>query len=300
MTLISKQHPERRKGGLAGLPDEAIGLLQTALNLCDFGAGLMDADGKILVASHRLIEWLGALSGNKLGKTIWDLIPDAQRDYVRDKIAGVGESQAMSFDSCVLVAGAESLCSLEVRLAATKPQTILAFAFRLNNPHAALPPYSSSDPRTDPLTSLPDRAFVMERLKSLFPRTAKVQPPLALLFIDIDDFKQVNDRFGHLVGDQVLREVAQRLAGCVRSGDHVARFGGDEFVVLVGGIGGRGAQAIMNRIRVAFLEPFALPQGELKLSLSIGAAEPDSQHGAPEDLLRAADQAMYAAKREKP
>ena len=79
-----------------------------------------------------------------------------------------------------------------------------------------------------------------------------------MLFIDVDGFKQVNDAYGHLVGDRVLGEVARRLAGCVRAGDYVARFGGDEFLVLLERIGGRGEIApVVRRIQAAFARPIS-------------------------------------------
>src|SRR5205823_6037589 len=147
---------------------------------------------------------------------------------------------------------------------------------------------AGSGNRTDPLTGLPDRTFLMDRLTALISRAGYTRLQLALLFIDVDDFKQVNDRFGHLIGDQVLREVAQRLGACVRSGDHVARFGGDEFVVLVGGIRGN-VRPVRDRIQAAFTRPFAIPDGELKLSVSIGVAEAGPTLATADELLRAAD-----------
>ncbi|HEY2762033.1 MAG TPA: GGDEF domain-containing protein, partial [Pirellulales bacterium] len=163
---------------------------------------------------------------------------------------------------------------------------------------AALPTPAA---RIDPLTGLPDRDALMNRLRSMLNRTASTGQQFAVLFMDVNGFKQVNDQFGHRVGDQVLQEVARRLAGCVRSNDHLARFGGDEFVVLVNGIGSRsaGARAVVNRICTAFKAPFELPSGEAQLSVSIGVATPGVERTTAEDLLDAADKAMYAAKRGK-
>jgi diguanylate cyclase (GGDEF)-like protein len=153
--------------------------------------------------------------------------------------------------------------------------------------------------RCDPLTGLPDRDALMGRLKSMLDHAAASKQRFAVLFIDVDGFKQVNDRFGHLIGDEVLREVAQRLAACVRSGDHLARFGGDEFVVLVDGIGSSsgGVRAVVNRIRAAFKRSFTLPDAKVQMSVSVGVAEPGAVNATAEDLLRAADRAMYEAKR---
>jgi diguanylate cyclase (GGDEF)-like protein len=152
--------------------------------------------------------------------------------------------------------------------------------------------------RRDPLTGLPDREFLLRRLTTLLRSQRARDKRFAALFIDLNDFKQVNDAHGHLVGDRVLREVARRLSGCVREGDHVVRYGGDEFVVLLEEVAGPAEiEPIIDRIEKALVRPIALPQGECRLSLSVGVAEAAPHHHEPEDVLRDADRAMYAAKR---
>jgi diguanylate cyclase (GGDEF)-like protein len=303
--LLMKEVPdmpgENMNAGIAGLPDGAESLLRTVLNLCDFGICLVNRGGDVLLANQTLTDWLQQSTSDWHGRSIWDFIPAAQRPRVRDRIAAfVGGEAPEASIVCQLEIGKQGIpVEFQIFAAESEPDTILAIAFRRIAPEPAPPILDSNTSRTDPLTGLPDRTFLIERLTSQLGRAGLGMSRLAVLFIDIDDFKQVNDRFGHLVGDQVLREAAQRLAVCVRSGDYVARFGGDEFVVLVGGIGGGAVRPIIDRIRAAFLRPFALPEGELTLSVSIGVSEPDSECTTADDLLRVADQAMYAAKREK-
>jgi diguanylate cyclase (GGDEF)-like protein len=152
--------------------------------------------------------------------------------------------------------------------------------------------------RRDPLTGLPDRAFLMERLSTMLTGERVADRHFAVVFLDLDNFKQVNDEFGHLIGDDVLREAARRIAGCLREGDIVARFGGDEFVALVGGITDpREVEPVVVRIHMALAKPIAIPGGEVALSLSAGMALASEAGGSPEELLAVADRAMYAAKR---
>jgi diguanylate cyclase (GGDEF)-like protein len=154
------------------------------------------------------------------------------------------------------------------------------------------------DTRIDPLTALPDRAFLLSRLSTLLDGERVADREFAVLFIDLDNFKQINDRHGHLVGDYVLREVAARLQGCVRDGDHVTRYGGDEFVVLLERVSATAEiEPVLARARAALSEPFLVSHEPVVLSLSIGVAKSAPHLQSPEDVLNQADREMYAAKR---
>ncbi len=146
----------------------------------------------------------------------------------------------------------------------------------------------------DALTGLANRALFLDRLSAVTASGA----PLAVLFLDLDDFKLVNDGWGHETGDQLLREVADRLRAAVRPGDLVARLGGDEFTVLCEGVAGeREALAIAGRLRAALEEPFGMAGQRRHVRASIGCrVVSESSAGAGEALLRDADVAMYQAK----
>ncbi len=158
----------------------------------------------------------------------------------------------------------------------------------------------------DALTSLPNRAFLLERLANCLERS-KRQPSYlyALLFLDIDNFKLINDSLGHSVGDELLVKMADRLDNCLRGLDTVvrvdrdstARLGGDEFVVLLDGIG-RPSDAVLvaERIQKAISHPFQLRGHEVVVSASIGITLSETKQKPAEDLLRDADTAMYRAK----
>jgi diguanylate cyclase (GGDEF)-like protein/PAS domain S-box-containing protein len=156
----------------------------------------------------------------------------------------------------------------------------------------------------DELTALPNRGTLVERLDALL---ASAQPgQVAVLFIDLDNFKMVNDSLGHRIGDELLREVAQRFRGVMRDGDRLARFGGDEFVMFVDrvAIGGddtpSGAfvdpAAVADRLRRSVMEPVIIDGHELVVTASIGFAVNAGENLTADDLLRDADAAMYRAK----
>lgn len=152
----------------------------------------------------------------------------------------------------------------------------------------------------DALTGLPNRALFLNHLETLVERRKrrKRDTDFAVLFLDIDRFKIINDGLGHLVGDKLLTEVADRLKNCLRADDTVARFGGDEFTILLNEIGSRGyVEVIAQRILSEISRPFTIDGHEIFTSTSIGIAlSDDAQNKKPEEILRDADTAMYRAK----
>ena len=152
----------------------------------------------------------------------------------------------------------------------------------------------------DPLTGLANRALLTDRLERAVQANQRDPKPLALLFIDLDDFKLVNDSLGHQVGDELLVNVARRLTGCFRDNDTVARMGGDEFAILLEE-GVASAVQMAGRVVEAFAHPFTIDGHLLAVRLSVGlagVAEAEAADLSVEVLLKHADLAMYEAKRD--
>ena len=150
----------------------------------------------------------------------------------------------------------------------------------------------------DPLTQLPNRALFHDRMQLALARVRRDEAGLALLYLDLDKFKDVNDTFGHGAGDLLLQKVARRLETCVRAGDTVARFGGDEFVVLLENIGAPEHTApIIEKIRAALRTPFDLAGQKISMYASIGVAQCPLDASDEAQLLARADQEMYRQKK---
>jgi diguanylate cyclase (GGDEF)-like protein len=149
----------------------------------------------------------------------------------------------------------------------------------------------------DALTGLPNRILLLDRLGYALAQSERGDASVAIFFLDLDGFKDVNDRLGHLAGDALLRGIAGRLLAWVRPGDTVSRFGGDEFTVLVREVEGSDvAVRIAERLTEAVRSPLSVEGEEVSLTPSIGIAM-GSGIGRPEELIERADRAMYAAKR---
>ena len=150
----------------------------------------------------------------------------------------------------------------------------------------------------DSLTGLPNRALFLDRLGHAQARAQRAAGRFALLFIDVDDFKLVNDGLGHLVGDRLLAQAGERICGAVRAPDTVARLGGDEFAVLLEDVTGDDAASTAQRVLDALTQPFRLPGGHtVHVGASVGLLAGDGRDApSPEELLRDADVAMYHAK----
>lgn len=149
----------------------------------------------------------------------------------------------------------------------------------------------------DPLTGLPNRAVLMSHLSRVLARLGRQPGTVAVMFVDLDGFKNINDTYGHRVGDNVLKEVARRISVAVRRDDVVTRMGGDEFVVVCDALESSSESAMVSeRVRAALDEPFDSHGRLHQLSASIGVAQTSDPATSGEDLLRRSDLAMYLAK----
>jgi diguanylate cyclase (GGDEF)-like protein/PAS domain S-box-containing protein len=148
----------------------------------------------------------------------------------------------------------------------------------------------------DSLTGLPNRALFGDRLEHAVSRSTRIGNPLAVLFIDLDDFKAVNDTLGHREGDELLRYIAAELAMCVRHSDTVARLGGDEFAVLMEDATVKEALEAADRIQYRLRQPIMVQGSEIVVSASVGVAATNELVAEGAELMRNADIAMYSAK----
>lgn len=152
----------------------------------------------------------------------------------------------------------------------------------------------------DPLTGLINRAALRIGLTHMLAESRRNNSPLAVLYLDLDRFKTINDSLGHAIGDQVLKEAAARLLGCIRDTDFVARLGGDEFLVVAGELNSvSDAAAIARKIIERLTEPMNILEQRLQTGCSIGIAIHPGSVSDPDSLIKQADSAMYAAKQEE-
>jgi diguanylate cyclase (GGDEF)-like protein/PAS domain S-box-containing protein len=150
----------------------------------------------------------------------------------------------------------------------------------------------------DSLTDLPNRALFLDRLEQAARQAARRKEGLAVALLDLDEFRDTNNRFGHVAGDAVLQAVARRTGSCIRAVDTVARIGGDEFGLILTGIGERSAaQAVLEKVLAANAVPVAFEGNLIDVTVSIGAAIYPADARSPEQLRKRADAALYAAKR---
>jgi two-component system, cell cycle response regulator len=150
----------------------------------------------------------------------------------------------------------------------------------------------------DVLTGLSNRGSVMDALRNELSRQVRESKPFGVILVDIDHFKNVNDTYGHLCGDEVLQAVARRMRECVRPYDTIGRYGGEEFLIIAPAAGAAGTLALAERVRsILESKPVVTQAGEVRITASLGAALSTDARGAdPQSLLRLADKALDRAK----
>lgn len=151
--------------------------------------------------------------------------------------------------------------------------------------------------QTDPLTGLRNRLVLWDRLSHALELAGRLKECVGVMLLDLDDFKKLNDQFGHALGDLVLQRVASVLTATVRASDTVCRLGGDEFVILASTTGRDGVDQLAAKIKEALAEPMEIGGLPLRLSVSLGASVFPDDGDAAAALIEKADQAMYRAKR---
>jgi diguanylate cyclase (GGDEF)-like protein/PAS domain S-box-containing protein len=274
--------------------------LCSLVDLSNEGACLVDPQGwRIVYANRQLARCLGFSGDSLVGQNLFELIPKLSAPPMRDQLAELADGlrdEVRLNSHAASEQIADPIGEIRARHVETAHGVLVALV--VGYLASADDHESKRQEGVDPLTGLADRGFILGKLTAIFHGDRQEDQRCAVLFIDVDGFKQVNDIYGHLVGDRVLVEVARRLAESVRVEDHVARFGGDEFLVLLERIGDCDDFApLVRRIQAAFARPIAFPQGEVTLSVSVGAARSGLDGDSPEALIDAADRAMYANKR---
>lgn len=299
-------HLREREKSLEAAVAERTGELQRALEelrlVNDGVASLiarLDLTGRVLYANRRYNEFFGLQPGEAQGRRLEEIAgADAQREYDA-MVPELAEGRSVRIDRQRTARGATVHLDIQVvphRNAAGAVDSAYVLANDITA-HKTVERLLAQQAASDPLTGLPNKRHFGDRLEQALAEARDGNRRLALLFIDLDDFKPVNDRLGHAAGDALLKEVAARLLGCVHGADTVARVGGDEFAVLLERIGASEAgEAVAGRIVAAIEAPFRLAEGEASISCSIGIANYPADGQDASTLTRHADHAMYRAK----
>ena len=283
---------------------EAEERFRSAFELAPIGMGMTGPDGRFLRVNRAFAEMLGYRPGELLDVHVSDVTHPEDRAATKRDIGRLlaGEIRGYQHEKRFLHADGHPLwASVSVSLVSSpdgRPVYMIgqvediterkAIAERLA--HAAI---------HDALTGLPNRTLVVDRLGLALERAARHETSVGVIFLDLDRFKVVNDSLGHAAGDEVLRVLSKRLARAMRASDTVARFGGDEFVVLCDEVADEGSVVeVAERATAAIAAPLCVAGREVFLTASAGIVVSEDGTESPEDLLRDADAAMYRAKDE--
>jgi diguanylate cyclase (GGDEF)-like protein/PAS domain S-box-containing protein len=279
------------------LPDRRFA---EAFHVASTGMLLLDARGAILDANAAAEQLMGIAVVDAVGRDSLHLVHPEDRDLVRTWLGALedGTSAAVGGERRIVGPdGSTTWVQLSLARLPDRPTTYIAHVLDVSErretearlAHQAL---------HDPLTGLPNRALLFDRLAQAIRAAARGGPGVTVLYLDLDDFKAINDTRGHAVGDRVLTAVADRLARVLRPADTVARLGGDEFAVVAEGLPEDAAQELAARVAVTLSQPVSLGSdgSELPVVASVGLAHSAAVPLDVDALMTAADADMYRAK----
>jgi diguanylate cyclase (GGDEF)-like protein/PAS domain S-box-containing protein len=258
-----------------------------------FDGVAVHSGGILLQASQSFDKLFGYENGTMMGLSIYDLVVEDQRDYFRREL----DHDCVIELECLREDGRRFDVEASTRSCKFRGEPAFALAVRdisVRKKHLEIVRHQAD---FDGLTGLPNRALFYDRLCNAIERAAQKRSLLAVLFLDLDRFKNVNDALGHNVGDLLLFEVAERLSACLRTGDTVSRLGGDEFTILLKDVlDGAEVGVVAERIVRSVNTPYLIHEQSISIGVSVGIAL-YPEHGEQADgLIRAADAAMYHAK----
>ncbi|MHB2022695.1 MAG: diguanylate cyclase domain-containing protein, partial [Mycobacteriales bacterium] len=261
---------------------------------------LIDADGVISYQSAAAVRVFGMPGQSMLGQSVLDWTHPEDRDQLAETLAAVGAKQVVRVD-CRLRHADGSYVPVEAAISnLLEEPTVGAVVLNVRDvtERRRLEDQLRVRALHDALTGLPNRALFYDRTRQSLERIRRgpKQLPLCVAFLDLDDFKAVNDTLGHATGDELLCAVAARLTDSCRATDTVTRLGGDEFAVLFENTDLRTAESVVERMLDAFSRPFNIGGTSIVIRASIGLTSDSSGEIDPDQLLAHADAAMYAAK----
>ena len=269
------------------------------------GILITTAEGEIIIANRRAEEMFGLQGAAMIGTPIGNLLVERSRDTYREMLqrfvaTSISRAAPGSLELSILDArGTEVPVEISLAPIETGDGLLFANALRDITDRKLAEAKLVQQANFDNLTGLPSRLLANDRLSQALARAHRNSKVIAVMFLDIDRFKNVNDTLGHSVGDTLLTEVASRILGCVRESDTVARLGGDEFLVVLPDLDNLAASEIVaDQILSALSEPFDLDNRQLFVSASIGITGFPMDSRDRDVLLRNADAAMYRAKEE--
>jgi diguanylate cyclase (GGDEF)-like protein/PAS domain S-box-containing protein len=266
-----------------------------ALSNAAFEGIVMTNRGEILEVNEAYAKMHGYERSELIGKSVLELVTPAHRERVWNNIlAGYEEPYEVVG---LQKDGAPIDVEVRGRAFAYRGLTVHVTAVRDVTERKAFEKRLEHQAFHDSLTGLPNRALFMDRLEHALSRAERRKGEVAVLFMDLDDFKVVNDSLGHEAGDRLLVEVSGRLGACLRSQDTLARFGGDEFAVVLEDMSTpRDVASFAERIAAELRKPFEVAGRRVFASASIGVSLDASGRTGPEEMIRNADTAMYRAK----